>query len=173
MRADLSPLSLMTVNSAFESLLVESDVSDVSESASGWSDAGLVVRHWEVGRCEHWQRCRTNSQPRCSSRRTSGTNADAFDECIADLAWLPAQGGYVIVVLESAELLADESVALRWLAGSLSRACEQWATPVDDGEWWDSPAVPFHVVLHAAPGNGDATAERWAHVGVHVASFIT
>lgn len=30
---------------------------------------------------------------------------------------------------------------------SLTDAARRWAVPIEQGEWWDHPAMPFHVVL--------------------------
>jgi hypothetical protein len=40
---------------------------------------------------------------------------------------------------------------------TLYDAGDEWARPISLGEWWDRPAVPFHVILHSET---DAL-ERW------------
>ena len=101
-----------------------------------------------------------------------GENADAFDECLADLAWLPPHEGYVIVVNDPGDVLCEEdTTALSWLVASMSRASAEWARPVDQGEWWDRPAVPFHVVLQATVGEGETTRVRWTLGGAVVSPF--
>lgn len=89
-----------------------------------------------------------------------GQNWDAVDDCLTDLAWLPGDA-YVLVITDADQVLADEPDQRFGLFCSvLERAGEEWATPVARGEWWDRPAVPFHTVLHAAPGRGDALRAR-------------
>jgi hypothetical protein len=95
-----------------------------------------------------------------------GENADAFDECIVDLGWLPPQSGYVVVITEPGEVPEDAGAdALTWLVESLANACEGWARPVEQGEWWDRPAVPFHVVLQAVVGDAPTVTARWTAAG--------
>jgi hypothetical protein len=101
-----------------------------------------------------------------------GENFDAFSECIADLGWLPPQEGYVIVVTGPGEVLAEAgSGELSRLVGVLTQACREWARPVEDGQWWDRPAVPFHVVLQCATGESATVTQRWASAGGSVRSF--
>ena len=101
-----------------------------------------------------------------------GENEDAFNECIAELEALMPGRGYVVVVTEPQLVLVDEDPpALSWLVRSLAAATADWAQPVDLGEWWDRPAVPFHVVLAA---EGDHVAEavrRWAGAGAEPLPF--
>jgi hypothetical protein len=99
-------------------------------------------------------------------------NPDSFDECMTDLSWLPPQSGYVIVVTDPSEVLADAGLdALTWLVSSLSRAHRQWARPVELGEWWDRPAVPFNVLLQSLPGEAAAVKIRLEKAGASVRSF--
>jgi len=78
-----------------------------------------------------------------------GSNWAAFDECLADLDWLPTASAYVLVLLHAREILADESTA-QWaiLLKVLDRVASEWASPVELGEWWDRPARPFHALFH-------------------------
>jgi hypothetical protein len=78
-----------------------------------------------------------------------GENWAAFDECIKDLAWLPAEAGYVVVLTDPLLVLEDSPEDFAVLVRVLGSAVEEWATPVDVGEWWDRPSVPFNVVLAA------------------------
>jgi hypothetical protein len=78
-----------------------------------------------------------------------GRNFSALEDCLVDLAWLPAEG-YVCVVTHAELLLRDEpDDVLGLLLDLLARVGVYWATPVDRGEPWDRPAVPFHTVLVA------------------------
>lgn len=61
-----------------------------------------------------------------------GENWDALDECLADLDWLPAQG-YVLLILDSAQVLKGESPAERQNFWSiLERAAKEWSEPRTD-----------------------------------------
>jgi hypothetical protein len=101
-----------------------------------------------------------------------GENVDAFDECLADLGWLPPHEGYVIVIIDPAEVLCqDDASALTWLVTSFARAAAEWARPVDLGEWWDRPEIPFHVVLQPTTEAGQAATLRWTGHGVVVSSL--
>lgn len=75
-----------------------------------------------------------------------GNNSAAFDECMTDLSWLPASG-YVAVITNPDGLLATEPLELSWLIESLQKICEAWSIPIAEGESWDRPAKPFHIIF--------------------------
>ncbi|MQA02027.1 MAG: hypothetical protein GEV07_04655 [Streptosporangiales bacterium] len=91
-----------------------------------------------------------------------GENWAAFDECLTDLDWLGYDvPGYVVIVRHTSQLLADEDQqAFDELLGLLDEAGEEWAQPVQDGEWWDRPGRPFHVVLQESAEAGEAILTR-------------
>lgn len=76
-----------------------------------------------------------------------GRNGAAFDECITDLEWLPADG-YLLIIKNSEYLLNEESddIFAAHLS-ALNRAGEEWATPITQGEEWDREGLPFHTIL--------------------------
>ena len=82
-----------------------------------------------------------------------GNNWEATKDCLTDLNWLPAVL-YVLVVEKADQLLFEsESDRAKFLrVAELSG--EEWARPVDAGEWWDRPPRPFHVLL-------DLQASEW------------
>lgn len=86
-----------------------------------------------------------------------GENWPAFDECLTDLDWLGySVPGYVVVVSHASQLLADEATGqFEDLLLLFGRAAKEWAAPVEDGEWWDRPGRPFHVILQEAPDAGE------------------
>lgn len=93
-----------------------------------------------------------------------GGNWAAFDECLADLSWLPATG-YVITIFDSADLLAkEEGSQLDQLLGVLESVCVEWSKPVARGEPWDRPGVPFHVLFHYTPEEENKLHERIASI---------
>jgi len=76
-----------------------------------------------------------------------GRNWAALEDCLTDLAWLPAPG-YALLLDGAESLLVDERPAeLVRLVDLLDRVGRFWATPVEQGEAWDRPAVDFHTVL--------------------------
>lgn len=167
-----SPLPLMRVPSECELLVLECDPQAGGEAASGWADSGLVVRVVRGRKMRTLPGLFDEFAAALQFPWYFGGNADAFDECIADLGWLPPQAGYVIVVTEPAEVLAEaDAGALNWLVGSLTRACAEWARPVEAGEWWDRSAVPFHVVLQPTGGGTAAVIRRWTDAGALVRLF--
>lgn len=91
-----------------------------------------------------------------------GENRDAFDECIADLAWLPQARGIVVVVTEPDEVLAEANPAdLNWLASSLAEAGQTFSEPIALSEWWDRPPVPFHIVFVGDRDSIGRALQRW------------
>ncbi|WP_322747574.1 MULTISPECIES: barstar family protein [unclassified Frankia] len=167
-----SSLSLMRASSTLELLVLERDPKAVSEAVVGWVESGLVVR---VVRGRKMRTLQATFDEVAASLQFPwyfGENMDAFDDCMADLGWLPPRSGYVIVITDPGEVLADAGAdVLGWLVDSLTRACEEWARPVVRGEWWDRPAVPFHVVLQPAPGDAAMVTQRWAGAGASVLPF--
>jgi hypothetical protein len=167
-----SPLLLMRVSSDLELLVLERDPRAAGEVASGWSESGLVVRVVRGRKMRTLQGLFDEFAAALQFPWYFGENADAFDECLADLGWLSPQEGYVIVINDPGEVLADAGPdALSWLVDSLTRAHQEWAHPVELGEWWDRPAVPFHVVLQLAVGDAATVTQRWAGAGALVVPF--
>ncbi|MBF6077133.1 barstar family protein [Nocardia beijingensis] len=67
-----------------------------------------------------------------------GENKDAFDECLRDLDDFLGEGaGYVAVVRDSAQLLADEPIERDWFAEAMR----------DCAAYWSRRDVLFRVVL--------------------------
>jgi hypothetical protein len=75
-----------------------------------------------------------------------GHNSAAFEECMADLSWIPAKG-YVLVICHASSLLSSELEELTWLTNVFQDLCSEWSRPVELGVPWDRPATPFHVVF--------------------------
>ncbi|HEU4684535.1 MAG TPA: barstar family protein [Nitrospira sp.] len=72
-----------------------------------------------------------------------GHNWDALEECLADLEWLPAKG-YLVVIIEAEQVLADDEEAYATFVEVLSDAAETWAA--GQVEWKPEP-TPFHALL--------------------------
>ncbi|WP_425308778.1 barstar family protein [Ammonicoccus fulvus] len=101
----------------------------------------------------------------CDEPYYFGENWSAFQECVGDMDWLSPGKGLVIVVTGAGSVLADAPLAgLRTLVQTFLAAAGIYAKPVTDGEWWDRPAIPFHVVLQVEDGCSRAM-DRWRAAG--------
>lgn len=80
-----------------------------------------------------------------------GENKDAFDECLRDLDDFVGEAtGYVVVVRDSVQLLADEPAERDWFAEAMR----------DCADYWSRRGIPFRVVLQGeSPGLPDVTLE--------------
>lgn len=152
---------LMTVATEFRPLLLEGE-----PQIANWIQSGLTVR---VVRGRKMRTLTTLFDEFAAALQFPlyfGENLDAFDECIADLEDLPPGRGYVVAVTDPDLVLVDAAPeALTWLVMSLTGATEAYGQPIDRGEWWDRPAVPFHVVLAGANEAISSTARRWSAAG--------
>jgi RNAse (barnase) inhibitor barstar len=83
-----------------------------------------------------------------------GANWSALQDCLTDLEWLPSEL-YVITVINAGQLLSECVSKRKTLLETILAVGEEWAAPVELGEWWDRPARPFHLVL-------DSSAESWS-----------
>lgn len=71
-----------------------------------------------------------------------GANRDAFDECLRDLdESLGAAPGYLAVIRNSTELLADQPAEREWFAAAMR----------DGAAYWARRNVRFRVVLQGEP----------------------
>jgi hypothetical protein len=103
-----------------------------------------------------------------------GENWPAFDECLGDMDWLTPRSGIVVAVLEPDQVLQDAADAdLAALTRAMAHAAETYAQPIERGEWWDRPAVPFHVVLLAAPTESAVVLSRWKAAGAVIAQLTS
>jgi RNAse (barnase) inhibitor barstar len=75
-----------------------------------------------------------------------GNNINAFSEVMRDLEWIKAPG-YVLLILNAENVLSEEKDGANTLQEYGEFFGEQWATPVQLGEWWDRGPVPFHTIL--------------------------
>jgi hypothetical protein len=78
-----------------------------------------------------------------------GENWDAFDECLNDLEWLPADA-YTVAITNAVQLLQDEPPGeLQRFLTLLQRTAQEWSQPCP-GPTPRSPKA-FHGVLHTTP----------------------
>ncbi|ATL65879.1 hypothetical protein CRH09_06285 [Nocardia terpenica] len=76
-----------------------------------------------------------------------GENKDAFDECLRDLDdFVGRAPGYVAVIRDGAQLLADEPEELDWFDAAVTDAARHWA----------ARGVAFRVVLQDRPAGVQA-----------------
>ena len=82
-----------------------------------------------------------------------GRNLNALDECVTDLEWVDGNSAVVIVVRNADLMLKGERDLFEGFVDVMTSAGEEWANPIQDGNEWDRPAVPFHMVLHFESAN--------------------
>jgi barstar (barnase inhibitor) len=169
-----NPLALLTVTDDLHFFVLEKEPSGAYEDISGWADSGLTVRIVRGRKMRSWEGIFDEFAAALQFPWYFGENRDALAECVTDLGWLPRQSGYVIVVTEPGEVLADaDADALTTMVTILNDAGAEWARPIDLGEWWDRPAVPFHVVLHSDTGEAADVTHRWKIAGAAIVPFPT
>lgn len=79
-----------------------------------------------------------------------GENWDAFEDCINDLEWLPAEA-YLLVVTDAESLLADiDDVDFRIFASILADANKQWLEPTRYFPR-DRQPTAFRVIFACSP----------------------
>ncbi|WP_232547885.1 barstar family protein [Propioniciclava soli] len=162
----IDALALMTVDDEFHPLPMEGDAQVVGSAVMRWVDSGLTARIVRGRKMRKRAGVFDEFASALQFPLYFGENGDAFDECIADLGTLPAGAGYVVLITEPDQVLADERAGcLEWFASSLKSAAHGWARPVELGEWWDRPAVPFHVVLAGSGDDLEVAIRRWSDAG--------
>ncbi|WP_062463230.1 barstar family protein [Demequina soli] len=163
------PLPLMTVDPELRVMLLEGDAESIGTAVMGWGDAGLTARVVRGRKMRSRRGVLDEFAAALQFPPYFGDNEDAFNECIAELEALPAGAGYVVTITEPDQVLADEdAAALEWLVRSLTSAAADWAQSIELGEWWDRPAVPFHVVLAGENAHVVQAARRWSSAGAAV-----
>jgi hypothetical protein len=91
-----------------------------------------------------------------------GENWDALNDCLGDLDWLNVEA-FVLVIVDAAHLLTKASVdEVTQLFHILEQAAKRWRHPGASGK-----GRPYHVVLHAAPGEEAALLNRCKSAGLH------
>lgn len=156
---------LKQVESPFRTLAIAGERSIISTLIATWADANLTVRVTRGSKMRSVPGIFDEFAAAFQFPLYFGENKDAFDECLGDLEGLPRGEGVVLVITEPALVLADAPSELPWFVDALTVAANEWAQPVDLGEWWDRPATPFHVVLASAPSSFEVAHERWRAAG--------
>lgn len=166
------PVTLMKVEDEFHLLLLEGDQQSLGSAVSGWVDSGLTARVVRGRKMRTVGALFDEFAAALQFPLYFGENWAAFDECVSDLETLPPGAGYVVTITDPDQVLADAGFEeLRFLADSLESAAAAWSQPVELGEWWDRPAVPFNVVLAGERDAAELAARRWSSVGVESTRF--
>lgn len=146
-------------------LVTEHDAQQLAAIIAQWGEAGLVVRTVRGRKMHDVDRLFDEMAAAFQFPSYFGENWPAFDECLADMDWLGADRGVVVLLLEPEQVLRDApAVELEVLIRMIAHAAEAYGVPIARGEWWDRPAIPFHVVL-SAPGTLELVRNRWESAG--------
>jgi hypothetical protein len=169
----MSEFSCLTrVETEFRPFLLAGGRKEFGSAVLAWAEFGLTTRVVRGGK----MRTLTGLFDECAAALQFplyfGENKDAFDECVAGLEGLPAGRGFVVAITEPDEVLVNDGHdPLSWLVRSLASAAAVWGQPVELGEWWDRPAVPFHIVLAGEHDVVELAARRWAAAGAEPLPF--
>ncbi|MFE4541285.1 barstar family protein [Arthrobacter sp. NPDC056727] len=157
---------LLRVDPSRPLLILPTDAPTAAELVLGWADASLTVRSVRGSKARTLESLFDEFSAALQFPYYFGENWPAFSECLADLDWLSAQTGFVVVIYEASQLLQDEqSEELAALVRAIYNAAASFGEPLNDSEWWDRPALPFHVVL--ADQNRDALG-LWQEAGAEL-----
>ncbi len=149
--------------------LFAGDRRPMSGLADRWVTAGFAVRTVRGRKMRTLDRLFDEFAAALQFGWYFGENLDAFDECMGDLPdWVPPGRGYVVVVDDAAQVLADDPSRLPSIVRSLGHVAGYLAEAIERGESWDRPPVPFHVVLQARQQESDDTLVRWRAAGATV-----
>ncbi len=81
-----------------------------------------------------------------------GGNYDALFEMLNDLEWFP-QDFYIVLIEDFDKIFFDvEYNEINTILSILLEASEEWSQPIELGEWWDRPAIPFHTIIEVKGG---------------------
>jgi hypothetical protein len=154
--------SLLTAEQDLQPLTFSGDLAEMLSALDRWRALGLTLRVVRGRKSRSLAELFDEFAAAFQFPLYFGRNRSAFDDCISDLDWLPQANGFIIVVTEPDEVLVDEDASeLEWFSGSLVTAARTFSQPIELGEWWDRPPVPFHVVFMGATETVDRALERW------------
>ena len=144
------PSGLREIDETPQVKLLRADASSAGDAARGWAEGGLTVRILRGQKMRSTGSLFDEVAAALQFPHYFGENWPAFDECLSDMDWLLPCSGIVLLVLNAAKVLADEpGNELTTLIRVFAKASREYAVEIDRGEWWDRPALPFHVVLQA------------------------
>lgn len=149
--------------------VLASTASDAENAALAWSEAGIVVRYVRGRKMQSTAKLMNEVAAALQFPWYFGENWAAFDECFSELESLPPDRPIVVLIEDAAEVLADEPIIeLEALVSAARSASKTFSTPIADGEWWDRPAIPFHVVLQSERDRVSEVVQRWTAAGAIV-----
>jgi hypothetical protein len=164
---------LMKLQRAPVLMLLEADAPAAAEAAAAWADAGLTVRALRGAKMRSTNALMDESSAALQLPHYFGENWPALDECLSDMDWLLPTTGIVVLVRDAADVLVDEGrEELEAFVNALRNASRGYAEPVEQGEWWDRPAVPFHVVLQTASAASREATRRWEAAGAETTPLL-
>lgn len=164
---------LFAIASAPEFLVLEADASAATDAASSWRSAGLTVRALRGQKMRSTGLLMDEVGAALQFPHYFGENWAALDECVSDLEWIDLPPGLVLLVRDAADVLVDEPrEELEALVTAMRDASDTYAKPIEEGEWWDRPAIAFHVVLQADANSSHAVVERWSAAGAVTKSLV-
>lgn len=100
-----------------------------------------------------------------------GHNWAAFDECINDLAWMPANA-YILLISNINHVLVNYDNDYRILIRILLKAIKEW----NSGRNFDNfptPPTPFHIVFQCSQDKENEVRNRLARCGLEDIELIT
>lgn len=131
-----------------------------------WAAAGLTVRALRGEKMQSTGALMDECAAALQFPHYFGENWPALDEGLADLDWLLPTAGIVVLVRNAEQVLIGEPGGeLMALVTVIGKASREYAQPIERGEWWDRPAVPFHVVLQADGDAARVASQRWESAG--------
>ena len=162
----MDPRPMLEIHGSAPLMVLRGDQKLAAEGLWGWREAGLTARLVRGHKMRTVGGLFDEVSAALQFPYYFGENWSAFDECLADMDWLPSRVGIVVAVLDAVKVLSDEPAAeLSTLARVIVHASETYAEPIDSGEWWDRPALPFHVVLQAREDEEALVRTRWGTSG--------
>lgn len=168
------PGPLLVIGRQSPLLLLEANGTATAEAIWGWREAALTVRVVRGQKMRTVEGMFDEVPAALQFPHYFGENWAAFDECLAEMDWLPLDVGIVVVITNPADVLVDAvDTDLGKLVRTIDHACAAYSLPIASGEWWDRPAVPFHVVLQSSPTDTAAVIARWKAAGAVVLDFVT
>lgn len=95
-----------------------------------------------------------------------GRNWNAFEECLGQMDYVDPGKGIVILIRLPEELLADEPEARKVFSEILTDVSKEYSKAINDGQWTDRAALPFHVVFHTPPFQPSNSTNVWEELGL-------
>lgn len=136
---------------------------DIAPAIQRWRERGLTVRRLRGRKMRTARGLFDEAAAALQFPDYFGENFDALAECLGDLPeWIDPGKGYVVLVTDADEFLRrDRSsrAAFEEVVGSVQRSLSR---PIASGEWWDWPAVPFHVVLACRTDREKSLPSAWS-----------